>query len=375
MKRVGVQLAVIAGVVGAVGPGVMWTRAQGDAASVQRDRAAKEHAATTAGSIERDVRSGAVTLVVRVARGEVRVGERFEVEVEARTDRDHDLEMMAVPAQMGELRVVSVRDEAPRRMGDGTLVLVRRLTLEPFLDGEYTIPAMGVACTTLDATRKTMAVSTEALMVRVVSNLTEAERGEPGKVELGEARTILPVPEEAGRGWIWVGAAGVVVGVVGVALGVWMARRRRGGGLSVLEAALPRIRGIRAAAEAGRASRAEVDELVMLTRLCLVERCDARAASMTTEELRRASVGWSMLAPGEAGRLVDALAACDAARFAGVDGARGTSDAAGAIEAVMERLRYSVMQRTDVLDEVEAGGEVHPASIRRGSESRDGGVV
>lgn len=364
MRRVSVQLSVLAGVVGAVVPGVMCTRAQGGAALGQ-----------AAGPIEREVRSGAVTLVMRVARSAVRVGERFEVEVEARTDRDHDLEMTAAPAQMGELRVVSVRDETPRRTGDGTLVLVRRLTLEPFLDGEYTIPAMGVTCTALDAAGKAMMVSTEALMVRVVSNLTEAERGEAGKVDVGEARTILPVEEEAGRGWIWVGAAGVVVGVVGLALGVWIARRRRGGGRSVLEAALPRIRVLRAAMEAERESRAEVDELVTLARLCLVERCDARAASMTTEELRRASVEWAMLAVGEAGRLVDALAACDAARFAGVEGTRGLNDAAAAIEEVMERLRYSEMRKTEARERVDAGGDTRPTRLSSGSESRDGGVA
>jgi hypothetical protein len=372
MKRVDVQHAVIAGAMVAVGSGLMSTRAQGVAALGQTTGAAKEPAVITAGPIEREVRSGAVTLVVRVARGEVRVGERFEVEVEARTDRDHDLEMAAAPASMGELRVVSVRDEAPRRKGDGTLVLVRRLTLEPFLDGEYTIPAVGVTCTALEEAGKAMTVSTEALTVRVVSNLTEAERGEAGKVDVGEARTILPVPEEPGRSWLWVGAAGVMVGAVGAALGGWMATRRRGRGLSVLEAALPRIRVIRAGVEAERASRADLDELVALTRQCLVERCDARAAGMTTEELRRAAVEWPMLAAGEAGRLVDALAACDAARFGGVESTRGLSDAAGAIEEVMERLRYAAMLKKDAAGGVEAGGDTRPTRLSGGSETRGG---
>lgn len=332
------QLGWVAGAAGAFVGGVCAAMAQGEASVATGD-------AASAGPIEREVRSGAVRLVVRVARAEIRVGERFEVELEARTDREHDLVLGAMAGPGDELRVVSVRDSAPRRAGDGTLVLVRRVTLEPFLDGEYTIPAMTVTCTALaGADGKAMAVVSEPVRVRVVSNLTEAERGEAAKLDVGAVRAILPAPDESGRSWLWVGVGGVAAGVMGVATGVWIARRRRGDGSGVLEAALPRIRGIRGALEADRASRAEVDELVTLARLCLVERCDARAASMTTEELRRAAVEWPMLAVGEAQKLVEAIAACDVARFAGVENTTALRAAAGAIEDVMERLRYVGVQ-------------------------------
>lgn len=298
--------------------------------------------ASSSGPIEREVRTGPVVLVLRVKQGEIRVAERFEVELEARTDRDHDLVLPAAPAQWGELRVVSVRDETPRRGGDGSLVLLRRMKLEPFLDGEYTFPAISVTCTSLsDAGGKASEVSTEPMTVRVVSNLSEEERGDASKLDVEAVRAILPVPEEAGRSWWWVGVGGVAVGVLGVAAGVWIARRRRGVASSVLEAALPRIRGIRGAIEADMASRAQVDEMMALTRLCLVERCDPRAAGMTTEELRRVCVEWPALALGESQRLVEAMAACDEARFAGVGSVSSLKTSACAIEEVMERLRFS----------------------------------
>lgn len=300
--------------------------------------------ASTSGPVEREVRMGPVMLVLRVKEGEIRVAERFEVELEARTDRDHDLLLSSAPAQLGEMRVVSVRDDAPQRRGDGSLVLIRRMKLEPFLDGEYTIPAMVVTYTSLsEPGGKASVVSTEPVAVRVVSNLSEEERSDASKLDVEAARTILPVPEEAGRSWWWVGVGGVAVGVLGVVVGVWIARRRRGVGSSVLEAALPRIRGIRGAIEADHASRAQVDELMVLTRLCLVERCDARAASLTTEELRRACVEWSALALGESQRLVEAMAACDEARFAGVRSASSLRFSVRAIEEVMERLRFSTV--------------------------------
>ncbi len=88
------------------------------------------------GPLEREFLAGPVKVVLRVGRREIRVAERFEVELEAHTDRDHDLVWPPPPAQLDELRVVSVRDESPERQADGSLVLRRRISLEPFLDDD-----------------------------------------------------------------------------------------------------------------------------------------------------------------------------------------------------------------------------------------------
>lgn len=295
------------------------------------------------GPLEREFLAGPVKVVLRVGRREIRVAERFEVELEAHTDRDHDLVWPPPPAQLDELRVVSVRDESPERQADGSLVLRRRISLEPFLDGIYTIAPMSVTCTPLNSPEGTPTlVSTEPIPVRVVSNLSDAERKDVSKAGVENIRPILPVPGEPGRGWWWLGVSGVVVGVIGVASGVWISRRGRASRSNMLEAALPRVRAIRGAIEADQASWSHVDELVSVTRLCLVERCDSRAASMTTDELRRACSTWSALPSSEAHRLVDALAACDEARFAGAVTIASLQTPATVIERVMERLRLSV---------------------------------
>lgn len=341
MRRAAVQCAMVAVATTMVERGALDARAQ-ETPAVSAKMSETAPAAVSPGPVEREVRTGPVELLVRVAEAEISVGGRFEVELEARTDGAHDLVWPPAPTQMGELRVTSVREEMPRRGADGTLVLIRRMKLEPFLDGTYTVPAMTVTCMPLtEADEKVVTASSEEFTVRVRSNLSEAERKDAGKLDAGGVRPILPAPEEPGRGWWWVGMGGIAIGVLSVATGMWIVRRGRGAGLSVLEAALPRIRVIRAAMEADRASRSDMDELVSLARLCLVERCDARAAGMTTEELKRESVGWAALSVGAGQRLTEAIGVCDEARFGGQTSPAALRAAAIAIEEVIEGLRYS----------------------------------
>src|SRR5262249_27955541 len=117
---------------------------------------------------------------------------------------------------------VNARDERPARLeeGGGKLISDLSYTLEPFLAGEYTIPALDITYAKIGG-GETGSLSTEPLKIQVTSLLPD-----DAKLDPGPSRTVM----NARAPGSWVGLA--VIGAVGAAFAgatttVILRRRRK----------------------------------------------------------------------------------------------------------------------------------------------------
>lgn len=99
---------------------------------------------------------------------------------------------------------------------EGMIIEERRWTIEPFLDGEYTVPAFAVRA-------GDRVISTPAMVVEVVSVLAAEDDG-----SLPEAAGVM-LPEDGGVSAGTILAVCVGVGLGSVALGWWLRRDRAPG--------------------------------------------------------------------------------------------------------------------------------------------------
>jgi hypothetical protein len=187
--------------------------------------------------------SGELTVTWEVDGSEISTADQVRVSVRAEAPADYEIDLGDSDADFGEFSVVSkVRDE-PRLTGGGKRkVETVRWVLEPFLPGEYEVPAMTVTARVLEREDNPLEVVTEAVPIRVNSLL-------PGETKELDIKDLTGAPGAGGQGW-WII---LVVALACGGLGGWLVLRgREGEGAEVPrpdEAALRDLEGIELRAE------------------------------------------------------------------------------------------------------------------------------
>jgi len=227
---------------------------------------------------------------------------RFHVELEAAPALgDPSIEIPITPApedwpdgmpRFGQFRVVTTSSAPERISPEGRLRIQRTLTLEPFLPGAYTAPAVTVRA-------GDRSVTSEPIDITVTSVL--ASEDAPGDVAPLRTRDV---PGNQPRVPAWVVGSLTLVLVAGGAWFAWFASRRRarGGGRDPRAVATARLASLSAEPVTGRASE-RLDEVAWLLALAGRPHDDARAGDgghAMAERLDRARFGGVAVADDEA---------------------------------------------------------------------------
>ncbi len=268
------------------------------------------------------VTAGPITATLTLDRASMTAAESLVARLEVSAPSGVRVELPTAEGKLGEFTVVSVVDEpelakaGPKGMES---TVVRRYTLEPFLPGDYTLPALEIRWRRKDPSASGVA-RTAAVTVPVRSLLAPAKPGEnkePAALDPGTIRDAYSPPATNERSAFWtgiaIGAGGVATVVAG---GVW-ARRRRGSASDPVKAQIERVSKLRGGGfEPARAADV-CHELAGAVRMALADRIDPAAAVLPTEELagRFSAAGGSI--PGVAGDGAALLKRLDAARFSG----------------------------------------------------------
>ena len=276
-------------------------------------------------------------LAVRLDRDRITTAQWVTLEVEVHAAEGRAVRLPAPAAvEGGALRVERVHTAPPELVEDGTVRWLRRFELQPFLAGDYTVPALQVSVAGVPGAGTEPAadtnLTTEPIPVTVVSVIDAAEpaprpRAVPDPVAVAPRATQIV---------LFAGLGLAVAGAAAAALFWW---RRRAARIRAREAFVPpHEAALRALRELAAGDLPERDPLAFhhavadVLRRYLERRFAVRAPERTTEELMLIVAGADWLDDVQRRALRAFLARCDQVKFAGArppaPAARGLIDTA-----------------------------------------------
>ena len=207
-------LASRVGVLGVIGPGLLFALAwscgsqTGDGSSPSTTPVSKTY------------ESGSVTATIEVSADSITVVDQVELAVEVIATEQQQVAFPEVGDKLGEFRVVDIRLADPKLLDSGRVARRQTYVLEPFLPGQYEIPALEIGIggkgAEADSQQK---IKTDPIAIEVRSLLPDSEE-EP---DIKEASGPVEMPGV--DPWVyWLAGATVLIAA---AAGYFLWRRRR----------------------------------------------------------------------------------------------------------------------------------------------------
>lgn len=237
----------------------------------------------------------AVQFAVRLSQTTVTTAEQLVLELETRAGEDWRVSFPEVPEELGGFAVVDREPEDRELLADKTLVSTRSYRLEPFLPGEYAIPALELGFGE-PGTEFSFTLVSEEIDVEVESEL-------PPTVGEQDIEDIEEPQELEQPLWPWItGGAGALV-LLAAAATVLVVRIRRRTSRRAAQAAEPPWTEAQNALDALLSSEEQIDadrlytELTGIVRRYIERRFEIKAPGQTTEEFLDEARRSEQLAP------------------------------------------------------------------------------
>ena len=284
--------------------------------------AVEERGAVAAWQVERSAGANGAALAVRLDRDLITTAEWLTLEVEVQAAEGKAVRLpAAAELEAGSLRVERMLTEPPELVEEGTVRWLRRFELQPFLAGDYTVPALQVAVAGAPAAGGEAGgetrLTTEPIPVTVVSVIDPAEAA-PRPREVQDPVAVAPRTTHV----VLLAAVGLAVAGTGASAAFWW--RRRAARIRAREALVPPHEvALRALRELADGDLPERDPLAFhhavadILRGFLEQRFAVRAPERTTEELMLIVAVADWLDDAQRRALHAFLARCDRVKFAG----------------------------------------------------------
>lgn len=308
--------------------------------------------------------------VVTLDRAELTTAERIGVRVEVTLGPGLELEKADVAAALPKglsLEEQPGPDER-RATSGGRSVVVRRLSIEPLLPGEYEIGPIEIvarrgAAAGAVAEAEPIRASTPSMQVTVRSVLAEGDTRFAGATDVVD-------PKAEAAWWPWL--LGALVPLLGAAVWLWLRSRRDAGPALVLvpahEVALRRLAALmeQKLVERGMAERF-FGEASLILRRYIEDRFGLRAPERTTEEFL-AEAGSSMVLFDEDVRVLGRfLSRADMVKFAAVvPGSDEAERAAALVRDFVERTRSDARLIEEPASEERRGVDAAAGAVTAG---------
>ena len=279
-----------------------------------------EPAAAVEWQVQRSAGKDGAALAVRLDRDRITTAQWLTLEVEVRAAEGRAVRLPA-PAEVegGSLRVARMHTEPPELVDTGAVRWLRRFELQPFLAGDYTVPALRVSVGALSTGAEPASdtsLTTEPIPVTVISVIDPAESAPRPRV----VQDPVAVAPRTSQVALLAGSGLLVAGFAAAALILW---RRRAARLRAREALVPpheaALRALRALAAGDLPERDPLafhHAVADVVRRYLEQRFAVRAPERTTEELMLIVADADWLDHGQRSALHTFLARCDEVKFA-----------------------------------------------------------
>jgi len=175
--------------------------------------------------IDRLYERGPLTVHVRVDKPKITIAETLLLEFEAAIEPEYEVQMPKVDKVLENFGIVDWDDLGDRLDEKNNRVRKYRYRLEPFLSGEYQLPAFTFEFYDANSTgdeEKNHELASEPIDIEVTSLLGE-QRSE---LVIADIENVVEMPQKGSLWWVWVLIAVMVV--CGAAAAAVYIRRKRG---------------------------------------------------------------------------------------------------------------------------------------------------
>ncbi|HUW18199.1 MAG TPA: hypothetical protein VMW16_02760 [Sedimentisphaerales bacterium] len=308
--------------------------------------------------IDKVYERGPLTAHVRVNKGKISIAETVLVELEASIQPGYEVQMPKVDKVLENFGIVDWHNMGNKLDANNNVVSRYQYRLEPFLSGNYAMPAFTFEFHDVNSPQeKKYELTTEPIDIEVTSLLGD-QRSE---LVIADIENVVEMPEEASLRWLWAAGGAAVVAVIGV----WFyLRRRRIERLVRIfkpahEVAYARLRALVKddLIKAGRVKEF-YERISNILRHYIEHRFDLRAPERTTEEFLSELQGTDVLGASDKERLGEFLKHCDLVKFAKYSpAAEQIQRTFDLVKDFIEKTR-SDERKIDVTGAVEAGQTV-----------------
>jgi hypothetical protein len=152
--------------------------------------------------IHKTYERGPVRCDLDLDRSEITIAERLQLSISVTIDEAYEVELPPAGEKLAGFGIVDYRTMPPEWAENNKKKIRRSYVLEPFLSGEYTIPAMTVRFWK-SGEEKTHSIDTEEIRIQVTSLLPDTLKN----MELHDIRPPVSLPRSMAL-WIWASAIG-----------------------------------------------------------------------------------------------------------------------------------------------------------------------
>lgn len=275
-----------------------------------------------ADTTETTVTSGPCSLRVSIEKPIINTAQQLTVTIEVTSPARYGVEFPEIAGKFGPFAVISITNapsSAPSSAvpgGESNLRSTRTVRLEPFLAGDYEVPAIEVVCREGD-TGNRQVLRSVPLRVRVNSLLSEGDqKADPAILDSGTIRPVFEEPSARGNiMWLLAGIAAALL-VAGFA-GWRFTRHLRREQVHTTDDLIDRLTRLRNSGAAGHESLAICHEIAAALRRAWSERTGSDASAMVSHELAGAVAADGQIGVDRAASVRSILDTCDTSRFSG----------------------------------------------------------
>jgi len=265
--------------------------------------------------VEKSYELGPLAVRVCLDSNSISIAETVTLQLEAAIEPNYTVSMPRIDAVLKDFGIVDWQG-LPDRLDDAErTVKTRRYNLEPFLSGDYQIPALVFEFSDPNDAEKVHELSTEPVEIEVTSLLGE----DRSQLVIADIEGVVPMRGASAAVWLWA-AAGIAAAA---AAGGWLLwrRRRPAGPVRIFrpahELAYARLRRLVEEDLVGRGLVKEFhDRISDILRYYIEDRFDLRAPERTTEEFLFELHNTDILGDGDKADLGRFLRHCDLVKFA-----------------------------------------------------------
>ncbi len=297
---------------------------------------------------------GPVAVHVRLDKTKLSIADTVLLQFEATVQPGYKIEMPRVDKTLENFGIVDWDDLGEKLDAKNDVVTTYQYRLEPFLSGNYEIPAFTFEFHDANDPNATHELTSEPIAVEVTSLLGDQR----AKLVIEDIEGVVEMPKPARRWWLWAVAALVVAAIPA---GWLLLRGRRAKQLVRIfkpahEVAYARLKALVALnlVEQGRIKEF-YEQISGILRHYIEDRFDLRAPERTTEEFLAELRNAEVLASSDKQTLEEFLTHCDLVKFAKheppTEQIQRTFDL---VKDFIERTR-SDERVVDVTDQVKAG--------------------
>jgi hypothetical protein len=166
--------------------------------NIKPDKGSETSQAT---GIHKTVERGPITVRLDIDKKELTIADRLNLTLTALVDEDYDVTLPGFGEKLEQFGIVDYHTSQPELTENNRTRISRSYVLEPFLSGEYTIPAMKISFQKKNSPDSALhEIETEALTVNVTSLLPENFE----KLTLHDIKPPRNLPRSTTL-WVWAG--------------------------------------------------------------------------------------------------------------------------------------------------------------------------